>query len=89
MTDQFVDYMTAGDIKSESELRPGEGAIMRDGVSKVAVRAMRMGTCTSFQPCARISGVLSRGTRLSRPGTARVMVHGSVLKVEFIGTSEY
>jgi nitrite reductase/ring-hydroxylating ferredoxin subunit len=35
---QYADYVTAGDIKSESELRPGEGAIMRDGVSKVAVR---------------------------------------------------
>jgi Rieske Fe-S protein len=35
---QYVDYMTAGDIKSESELKPGEGAIMRDGVSKVAIR---------------------------------------------------
>jgi glycine/D-amino acid oxidase-like deaminating enzyme/nitrite reductase/ring-hydroxylating ferredoxin subunit len=35
---QYVDYMTAGDIKSESELKLGEGAIMRDGVSKVAVR---------------------------------------------------
>ena len=35
---QYVDYMTAGDIKSESELEPGQGAIMRDGVSKVAVR---------------------------------------------------
>jgi len=35
---QYVDYMTPGDIKSESELGPGEGAIMRDGVSKIAVR---------------------------------------------------
>lgn len=34
---QYADYMTAGDIKSESELRPGEGAIMRDGVSKIAM----------------------------------------------------
>ncbi|HEX6648897.1 MAG TPA: FAD-dependent oxidoreductase [Pyrinomonadaceae bacterium] len=34
---QYTDYMTAGDIKSESELKPGCGAIMRDGVSKVAV----------------------------------------------------
>ena len=34
---QYTDYVTAGDIKSESELRPGEGAIMREGVSKVAV----------------------------------------------------
>jgi glycine/D-amino acid oxidase-like deaminating enzyme/nitrite reductase/ring-hydroxylating ferredoxin subunit len=35
---QYADYVTAGDIKSESELRPGEGAIIRDGVSKIAVR---------------------------------------------------
>ena len=35
---QYADYVTAGDIKSESELRPGEGAVMREGVSKIAVR---------------------------------------------------
>jgi len=34
---QYADYVTAGDIKSESELKPGEGAIMREGVSKIAV----------------------------------------------------
>ena len=34
---QYADFLTAGDIQSESELKPGEGAIMRDGVSKVAV----------------------------------------------------
>ncbi|HJU91825.1 MAG TPA: FAD-dependent oxidoreductase [Pyrinomonadaceae bacterium] len=34
---QYADYVTAGDIKSESELKPGEGAIMREGISKVAV----------------------------------------------------
>jgi Rieske Fe-S protein len=34
---QYTDYLTAGDIKSESELKLGEGAVMRDGVSKVAV----------------------------------------------------
>jgi glycine/D-amino acid oxidase-like deaminating enzyme/nitrite reductase/ring-hydroxylating ferredoxin subunit len=35
---QYADYVTAGDIKSEDELKPGEGAIMREGVSKIAVR---------------------------------------------------
>lgn len=34
---QYADYITAGDIKSESELKPGEGAIMRDGMSTIAV----------------------------------------------------
>ena len=34
---QYADYVTAGDIESETELRPGAGAVMREGVSKVAV----------------------------------------------------
>lgn len=34
---QYADYVTAGDIKSESELKVGQGAIMRDGTSKIAV----------------------------------------------------
>ena len=34
---QFTDYLTAGEIKSVDELKPGEGAIMREGVSKLAV----------------------------------------------------
>lgn len=40
---QYADYVTAGDIESESELKPGEGAIMRDGMSKVAVYCDRTG----------------------------------------------
>lgn len=34
---QFTDYLTPGEIKSSDELKPGAGAIMRDGLSKVAV----------------------------------------------------
>ena len=34
---QYTDYITAGDIKSEAELKPGDGAIMRDGLAKIAV----------------------------------------------------
>jgi glycine/D-amino acid oxidase-like deaminating enzyme/nitrite reductase/ring-hydroxylating ferredoxin subunit len=40
---QYADYVTAGDIKSESELKPGQGAIMRAGISKIAVRRDRAG----------------------------------------------
>jgi len=40
---QYADYVTAGDIKSESELKPCEGAVMRDGMSKVAVFRDRSG----------------------------------------------
>jgi glycine/D-amino acid oxidase-like deaminating enzyme/nitrite reductase/ring-hydroxylating ferredoxin subunit len=34
---QYSDYVTAGDIKSESDVKPGCGAIMRDGLGKLAV----------------------------------------------------
>jgi glycine/D-amino acid oxidase-like deaminating enzyme/nitrite reductase/ring-hydroxylating ferredoxin subunit len=34
---QFTDYLTAGEIESVNELKPGEGAIMREGLSKLAV----------------------------------------------------
>jgi Rieske Fe-S protein len=34
---RYTDYVTAGEIESEAELKPGSGAIMREGMSKVAV----------------------------------------------------
>ena len=34
---QFTDYLTAGEIESVDQLKPGEGAIMREGLSKLAV----------------------------------------------------
>ena len=37
VAEQFADYVTAGEIKSVDELKPGAGAIMREGLSKVAV----------------------------------------------------
>jgi glycine/D-amino acid oxidase-like deaminating enzyme/nitrite reductase/ring-hydroxylating ferredoxin subunit len=45
---QYADYVTAGDIKSETELRPGQGAIMREGVAKVAVHRDRAGNVHKF-----------------------------------------
>jgi Rieske Fe-S protein len=43
VAEQYAAYITAGDIKSESELKPVEGAIMRDGMSKIAVHRDRAG----------------------------------------------
>src|SRR6185295_7410892 len=37
VAEQFADYVTAGEIKSVDELRPGRGAIMREGLSTLAV----------------------------------------------------
>ena len=44
VAEQYADYVTAGDIKSESELKPSEGAIMREGISKIAVYRDDAGT---------------------------------------------
>ena len=41
---QFADYVTAGDLKSVDELKPGHGAIMREGLSKIAVYRDDSGT---------------------------------------------
>ena len=37
VAEQFADYVTAGEIKSVDELKPGQGAVMREGLSKLAV----------------------------------------------------
>ena len=36
-TAQYLDYVTAGDITSPDDLRPGQGGLMRQGLSKLAV----------------------------------------------------
>lgn len=41
---QFADYVTPGEIKSVDELQAGNGAIMRDGLSKLAVYRDEGGT---------------------------------------------
>jgi glycine/D-amino acid oxidase-like deaminating enzyme/nitrite reductase/ring-hydroxylating ferredoxin subunit len=37
VAEQFTDYVTSGEIKTVEELKPGDGAIMRDGLSKLAI----------------------------------------------------
>ncbi len=34
---KFKDYFTPGEVKNESELSPGDGALIREGLSKIAV----------------------------------------------------
>lgn len=33
---QFVDYVTGGDVESTDQIRPGDGAVVRQGLSKIA-----------------------------------------------------
>lgn len=37
MAAQYTDWFTSGDVKSADEIRPGQGAVVRHGLTKVAV----------------------------------------------------
>ena len=37
VTVQYADYLTGGDVKSADDIPPGRGAILRRGLSKLAV----------------------------------------------------
>ena len=41
---QYGDYVTPGEVGSEEEIRPGEGAIIRHGIKKLAVYRDNSGT---------------------------------------------
>lgn len=43
---QFTDYLTGGEVSSVDEIAPGEGALMRDGLSKIAVYKDETGVVT-------------------------------------------
>jgi len=48
VAEQYADYITAGDVRSEAEVKPGSGAIMRDGISKIAVYRDEAGNVQNF-----------------------------------------
>ena len=83
VAEQYTDYVTAGDVKSEAELRLGEGAIMRAGVSKIAVHRDKAGHVHRLSAVCPHLGCKSRGIRLSRRGIVRVMGRGSVSRGGF------
>ncbi|BBO35142.1 Rieske 2Fe-2S domain-containing protein [Lacipirellula parvula] len=37
VANQYLDWITPGEVKSTDEIEPGEGAILRRGMTKVAV----------------------------------------------------
>jgi len=75
---------TAGDIKSESELKPGEGAVMRDGVSKVAVYRDDAGQMHKVTAVCPHSDASLPGIQRSERGIVHATVRDSVQKAEFI-----
>ena len=45
---QFRDYVTPGSVKSLSEIKPGEGAVLRDGLKKIAAYRDENGNLHAF-----------------------------------------
>ncbi len=59
MAAQYADLVTAGDISSDGELRPGTGAVVRRGLSKVAVYRTKEGaTCEMSAVCPHMGGIV-------------------------------
>ena len=78
---QFTDYLTAGDIQSVNELKPGHGAVMREGLSKVAVYrddsgtihrrsavCPHLGCVVSWNACERTWDCPCHGSRFTAEG---------------------
>ncbi|HEX2270428.1 MAG TPA: FAD-dependent oxidoreductase [Pyrinomonadaceae bacterium] len=78
---QYADYVTAGDIKTVEELKPGDGAIMREGLSKIAVYrddngmvhrrsavCPHMGCVVSWNACERTWDCPCHGSRFTAEG---------------------
>jgi glycine/D-amino acid oxidase-like deaminating enzyme/nitrite reductase/ring-hydroxylating ferredoxin subunit len=45
---QFSDYVTPGSVKSVTDIKPGEGAVLRDGIKKIATYRDQEGTVHAF-----------------------------------------
>jgi hypothetical protein len=66
----LTEYVTRGDVGSLDEIRAGSGAVVRQGLAKVAPTAMRRASCTCARRCARMRAASCTGTTSRSAGTA-------------------
>jgi glycine/D-amino acid oxidase-like deaminating enzyme/nitrite reductase/ring-hydroxylating ferredoxin subunit len=62
----FAEYVGPGDIKSVNDLAPGEGAIIRDGLSKIAVHKAEDGAVTRLSAACTHMGCLVHWNSLEK-----------------------
>jgi hypothetical protein len=48
----YAGWVTGGDVESEADITPGDGAVLRRGISKVAVYRDLVDPCMSARPSA-------------------------------------
>jgi hypothetical protein len=63
-------YVTGGEVSSAEDLEPGQGAIVRHGMQKVAAYRTRTGDFTSAQPHVHMPTASCSGTRWKNAGIA-------------------
>jgi hypothetical protein len=76
---QYVDWLSAGDVADPAEIRPGSGAIVRDGLTKIAVYRDDSGAlhrCSAV--CPHLGGIVAWNPTES-VGIAHATVRGSTL----------
>ncbi|MEO6463691.1 MAG: FAD-dependent oxidoreductase [Candidatus Eisenbacteria bacterium] len=75
MAAQFASWLTAGDVSDESEIAPGSGAVMRDGLKKVAVHRDKEGRIHRLTAvCPHLGAIV---TWNAEEGTWDCPAHGS------------
>lgn len=61
---QYADWVKRGDVASEDETAPGEGAILVNGLTHLAVYKDEMGVCTRLNArCPHLSGLVRWNTQ--------------------------
>jgi glycine/D-amino acid oxidase-like deaminating enzyme/nitrite reductase/ring-hydroxylating ferredoxin subunit len=90
---QYVDYITPGEVRSEDEIRPGEGAVVRHGLKKLAVYRDEAGTLHRASAVCPHLGCIVHWNSLERSWDcpchgSRFGVDGSVLNGPAVGGLE-
>ena len=74
----FAEYVAPGEVGSFDEIEPGHGAIVRQGLKKVAAYRDEAGASSMpAQPPARISAAICTGIPSSGAGTVRATARSS------------
>ena len=74
----FAEYVAPGEISSVDELKPGEGAILRHGLKKLAAYRDERARCEFIPQHVPISDAICTGTASRPAGIARAMARFSM-----------
>jgi Rieske Fe-S protein len=76
----YVDWVTGGDVSTEDDVKPGEGAIIRDGLSKIAVYRDEDGKIFKKSAVCTHMGCIVRFNKLEK--TFDCPCHGSRFSID-------